>query len=131
MNEVTEVIECRATRHGRMWVAHEPEHDVYGNGRTLRLLRENITAGLASVGVTADVQIIPMMPELEKLRSLNAARETALRDAVTALSLRRATTSDIAQATGEPVARVKRLLAEQAKTPAPATERTALGDATS
>ncbi|MEU7317449.1 hypothetical protein [Streptomyces sp. NPDC007083] len=122
---MNEVIECRATRRGRKWVAHEPEHGVYGAGRTLRLVRRSIEAGLASISVTAEVKIIPVTPELEKLRSIDDARETALREAVAALALRRTSVPDIAQATGETVAQVKRLLAERTKEPAPVTERTA------
>ncbi|MFS0691640.1 hypothetical protein [Streptomyces nitrosporeus] len=114
---MSEVIECRATRRGRLWVAHEPEHGVYGSGRTLRLVRESVEDGLALVGVTAEVKIIPVTPELETLRAAEDARTTALAKAVEALALRRASRSDIALATGASVKQVKLILARPAEGP--------------
>ncbi|MFJ5851296.1 MULTISPECIES: hypothetical protein [unclassified Streptomyces] len=104
-------IECRATRRGRLWVAHEPKDGVYGSGRTLRLVRESVEDGLALVGVSAKVRITPVTPELEALRAAEDAYTAALDAAVKALARRRATLGDIAEATGAPVARVKRFLA--------------------
>ncbi|MFD8609520.1 hypothetical protein [Streptomyces sp. NPDC059631] len=108
---MTESIECPATRRGRTWVAHASEHGVYGSGRTLRLVRESVEKGLALVGVTREVKITPVMPELEQLRAADDARAAALAKAVKALAVRRATPRDIADATGVPVRRVKQLLA--------------------
>ncbi|MYT24875.1 hypothetical protein GTW69_32145 [Streptomyces sp. SID7760] len=114
---MSEVIECRATRRGRLWVAHEPEHGVYGSGRTLQLVRKSVEDGLALVGVTAEVKIIPVTPELEILRAAEDARTAALAKAVEALALRRASRSDIALATGASVKQVKLLLARPAEDP--------------
>ncbi|HWU05358.1 MAG TPA: hypothetical protein VN520_02965 [Streptomyces sp.] len=111
---MSEVIECRASRRGRLWVAHEPEHGVYGSGRTLRLVRVSVENGLALVGVNAEVQIIPVTPELEELRDAEDARMTALAKAVEALVLRRTSLSDIALATGASVKQVKLVLARPA-----------------
>ncbi|MEU0691564.1 hypothetical protein [Streptomyces uncialis] len=116
---MTEAIECRATRRGRVWVAHVPEHGVFGHGRTLTTVRENIVQGLALVGVNAEVTITADAPELETLRSARAAYKAALAEAVDALALRRAPLRDIAQATETPVPSVKRLLAERAAPPQP------------
>ncbi|MFJ4342659.1 hypothetical protein [Streptomyces sp. NPDC088915] len=121
---MSEVIECRAVRRGRLWVAHEPEHGVYGSGRTLRLVRESVEGGLAAVGVTAEVTITAVTPELEKLRAVEEARTAALIEAVKALALRKATLRDIAEATGVPAAHVKRLLAANKTAPAPAANST-------
>jgi hypothetical protein len=109
---VTESIECRATRRGRDWVVHVPEHGVYGYGGTLKAVRESIEDGLAHVGVTAEVTVIAVTPELENLRSLQHTYRTALREAVAALASSSATLGDIALATGAPTKRVKALLAE-------------------
>ncbi|MFD3815223.1 hypothetical protein ACFWRZ_09155 [Streptomyces rubiginosohelvolus] len=108
---MTEGIECRATRRGQEWVAHAAEHGVYGSGRTLRQARADVEEGLALVGETGEVNLVPMTPELEVLRAADEARTVALIEAVKALSLSRATLRDIAEATGEPVTYVKRLLA--------------------
>lgn len=108
---MSEIIECRAIRRGRTWVAHAIEHGVYGSGRTLRLARASVEEGLALAGLTSEVEIVPVTPELEKLRAADDARTAALIEAVKALALRRATLRDIAEATGEPMAYVKRLLA--------------------
>ncbi|WP_331759392.1 hypothetical protein [Streptomyces anulatus] len=105
------VIECQASRRGRLWVAHEREHGVYGSGRTLRLVRASVESGLALVGVTAEVKIIPVTPELEKLRDAEETRATALAKAVESLALRRTSLSDIAMATGVSVKQVRLLLA--------------------
>ncbi|MFD3422467.1 hypothetical protein [Streptomyces decoyicus] len=112
---MSETIECQATRRGRTWVVRLPEHGVYGYGRTLKAVAKNTEQGLALVGVTAEVVIIPATPELEKLRSIDDARAAALSEAVAALALRRTALRDIALATGESARRVKLLLAELAK----------------
>ncbi|MGW0895750.1 hypothetical protein ACWD0G_01950 [Streptomyces goshikiensis] len=111
---MSKTIECLATRRGRMWVAYEPEHGVYGSGRTLRLVRASVEGGLVAAGVTAEVKVTPAMPELEKLRAAEELHTAALAIAVKALALRRATLSDIAEAVGVPVARVRQLLAGSA-----------------
>ncbi|NEA15449.1 hypothetical protein [Streptomyces halstedii] len=110
---MTEIITCEATRHGRTWVAHVPAHDVYGSGRTLGIVREDVREGLAAFGVTGEVEITPVMPELEALRSAEAAYEQALAAAVTALRLRKAPLRDIAEATRVTTPRVKRLLTKE------------------
>ncbi|MGW0673558.1 hypothetical protein [Streptomyces sp. NPDC002746] len=92
-------------------MAYEPEHGVYGSGRTLKLVRASVEGGLAAVGVSAEVKIAPVTPELETLRTAENAHMAALANAVKALALRQATLRDIAEATGAPVAQVKRLLA--------------------
>ncbi|KZM71102.1 hypothetical protein [Nocardia terpenica] len=115
---MSESIECQATRRGRAWVAHVPKYGVYGYGRTLKAVRENIVDGLAYVGVTAEVAVIAVTPELERLRSVEAAYKTALREAVAALALRSITPRDIALATGTPTKRVQTLVAERAAHPA-------------
>ncbi|WP_030237623.1 hypothetical protein [Streptomyces sp. NRRL S-350] len=84
---------------------------VYGHGRTLKAARENTEEGLALVGVPAKVTITAVTPELEHLRSAEAAYEAALGEAVAALLPRRATLRAIARATGVPASRVKRILA--------------------
>ncbi|MFF7943317.1 hypothetical protein ACFZC5_26695 [Nocardia gamkensis] len=99
---MSESIECRASRRGRDWVAHVPEHGVYGYGRTLKALYDSIEDGLAHLGVTAEVTVIPVTPELENLRSMEDAYTTALREAVAALALASTTLGDIALATGAP-----------------------------
>jgi hypothetical protein len=101
---------------------HVPEHGVYGHGRTLKAARENTEQGLALVGVTAEVVIIPVTPELERLRSAEEAYMAALSEAVGALALRRTTPSDIALATGAPAKRVKLLLAGRTKDSTPPVE---------
>ncbi|MCG7523972.1 hypothetical protein MHW47_05890 [Streptomyces sp. OfavH-34-F] len=75
---------------------------------------------MALVGEAAEVTLIPTTPELEKLRSIEAAHEAALGEAVAALALRRATLRDIATATGASTARVRLLLAEHAEIVKPA-----------
>lgn len=112
-------IHCRATRHGRTWVVHIPEHRVYGHGRTLKAAHENTRQGLELVGVTVEIMITPMTPELENLRSLEIAYTAALGEAVAVLALRRTTLRDIVLATRVPTTRVKQLLAERAKDPVP------------
>jgi predicted RNase H-like HicB family nuclease len=112
---VSKTIECKASRRGRTWVVHVPEYGVYGHGRTLKAAHENTTQGLALAGVTAEVTITPLTPELEKLRSAEEAYAVALSDAVAALALRRTTLRDIAVATNVPTTRVKLILAESAK----------------
>lgn len=110
-------IECRAHRHGQAWVAHVPEHGVYGHGRTLKAVRDSIADGLAHIGVTAEVTVIAVTPELEHLRSVEDTYTTALREAVATLALHSTTLGDIASATGAPTTRVKALLAELTAAP--------------
>ncbi|MBF6169220.1 hypothetical protein IU486_31455 [Streptomyces gardneri] len=105
-------IECRANRRGRDWVAHIPAHGVYGYGRTLKAVRESIEDGLEHVGVTAEVTVIAVTPELENLQSVEDTYMTALREAVAALALASTTPGDIALATGAPTNQVEALLAE-------------------
>lgn len=111
-------LECRAHRHSEMWVASIPQHRVYGWGRTLRALHDDLIQGLALVGVTAQVTIIPVSPELDRLRRAEATYETALADAVTALTTQGSTARDTAASTGVPITRVTAL---QARPPAPHT----------
>lgn len=120
---MSETIDCRASRKGRTWVVHVAEYGVYAHGRTLKTVGENTEQGLALVGVSAEVTITPVTPELERLRSVEDARAAALAEAVTALALRRTTLSDIAVATGVPRPQVKAILAGLAtpsSPPAPA-----------
>ncbi|WP_424862989.1 hypothetical protein [Streptomyces sp. MMS24-I29] len=109
---MNENIECRATRRGRTWVAHVPEYGVYGHGRTLKQVRASVAAGLELVGVSAEVTVIPVTPELEELRSAEDAYTKALEKATAALALRRVTLTDISRATRTPVRQVKVFLAE-------------------
>lgn len=111
-------IECRARRHGEIWVASIPQHSVYGSGRTLRALHDDLIHGLSLMGVTAQVTITPASPELDRLRRAKAAYETALAEAVTALTTQGSTVRDTAEATGVPIARVTTL---QARPPTPLT----------
>ncbi|MFI1884867.1 hypothetical protein [Streptomyces jumonjinensis] len=110
---MSETIECRASRRGRTWVVFVAEHGVYGHGRTLKAARENTEQGLALAGVTAEVTITPVTPELEKLRSAEDTYMATLNEAVAALALRRAPLSDIALATRTSTRRVKLLLTER------------------
>ncbi|MFE7115569.1 hypothetical protein ACFU99_09120 [Streptomyces sp. NPDC057654] len=102
-------IESRATRHADTWVASVPQHGVYGHGRTLRALHSNLAQGLALVGVTTEITLVPISPELERLRRAEAAYEAALADAVTTLTAHGGTPRDIADATGVTTARVAAL----------------------
>ncbi len=106
-------IQCRATRHGKHWVTHIPEHGMYGHGRTLKSLRHNVIDGLAYIGVTAQVTVIAVTPELEILRSIEEIHASALAEAVDALALRSATPADIAHATRTSPAGVRALLADR------------------
>ncbi|MCP2320226.1 hypothetical protein APR12_005607 [Nocardia amikacinitolerans] len=115
---MSERIECRAYRRDGAWVARVPEHGVYGYGRTLKAVGDSISDGLAHIGVTAQVTVIAVTPELENLRAVQDTYTTALRAAVTALALRSTTLGDIAQATGAPTTRVKALLADRSAPPA-------------
>ncbi|MFD9871726.1 hypothetical protein ACFXI8_26920 [Streptomyces niveus] len=115
MSETGETIECRASRLGRTWTVYVPKHGVYGHGGTLKAVGESTARGLELVGVTAEVVIIPVTPELERLRSADEVRTTALSEAIAALALRRTTKRDIALATGVPARQVKEILAEQAE----------------
>ncbi|MEU2113947.1 hypothetical protein [Streptomyces sp. NPDC019507] len=108
---MNEPIECPATRRGRSWSVSSPEHGVYGHGRTLKMAKANLEEGLAVIGVFAEVTIVPVMPELEKLRAADRARAEALAEAVEALALRRASMRDIATVTDAPMSHVKALLA--------------------
>lgn len=122
---MSETIECQARLRGGTWVVSVPEHGVYGHGRTLKAARKNTAEGLALVGVTAEVTITPVTPELQKLRSVEHAYTTALAQAVAALALRRTSMSDIALATRVPVKRVKEVLAEQVQDSTPPHDDTA------
>ncbi|MER8103326.1 hypothetical protein [Kitasatospora sp. NPDC094016] len=126
---MTETIECQASRRGRTWTVHVPEHGVYGAGRTLKAARENTEHGLAVIGVTAEVRLVPVTPELEALRAIEAARAKALSKAVVALALRRTTLGDMARATGATTRQVKLILAEQALNARPADEQAPVVDA--
>ncbi|MEU3500198.1 hypothetical protein ABZ726_05310 [Streptomyces hundungensis] len=106
---VSETIECEAVRRGQLWVSHLPEHGVYGHGRTLAKTQQNTKLGLGLLGVDAEVTVIAVSPELERLKAAREAYEAALSEAVSALALRRTTLHDIAAATGEPTRRVKQL----------------------
>lgn len=110
-------IECKATRRGRSWVAYIPEHGLYGHGRTLKAVRDNLAEGLAFLGVSTPVTLIPVTPELQLLRAAEQARDAALQEAVAALAMRRATMSDIAEATGARTGRIKALLAQRTTDP--------------
>lgn len=112
---MSEIIEGQTHRRGRAWVTLLAEHGVYAHGRTLRATEANAAQGLELVGVSAEVTLLPVTPELETLRAADAAREQALRAAVYALALRRTTRCDIALATRAPAWQVKQILAEQAK----------------
>jgi hypothetical protein len=112
---VSETVEGRAHRRGRTWVTHLAEHGVYARGRTLRTTETNAVEGLELVGVSAEVTLTPLTPELEALRSADDAREQALRATVHALALRRTTRRDIVLATRAPAWQVKQILAERAK----------------
>ncbi|MFF4188141.1 hypothetical protein ACFYZ9_33600 [Streptomyces sp. NPDC001691] len=114
---MSETIECEAVRRGRLWVAHLPEQGVYGHGRSLAKTRQSVEEGLGVLGVDAEVTIVAVTPELERLRAAREAYAAALSEAVSALALRRTTLRDIAAATGEPARQVKQLL------PAPAALR--------
>lgn len=109
---MSKTIRCRATRHGEMWLASVPEHGVYGHGPTLATLRESLAQGLALIDVTAKVVITPVTPELERLRSTEAAREAALKKAVLALAEDRVAVRDIAAATGASAAKVAAIQAK-------------------
>lgn len=102
-------IECRATQHADTWVASVPQHGVYGHGRTLRALHSNLTQGLALIDVTTEIRLVPVSPELERLRRAEAAYEAALSDAVTTLAAHGGTPRDIADATGVTTTRVAAL----------------------
>ncbi|WJV49904.1 hypothetical protein [Streptomyces flavofungini] len=114
---MNEPIECQAIRRGRVWAVQVPEYGVYGYGRSLKAARENTIKGLALVGGDAEIVITPVTPELEMLRAAEEAYATALKKAVSALALRRATMTDIALATRVPRGRVKQLLARNIPEP--------------
>ncbi|MFD8249197.1 hypothetical protein [Nocardia sp. NPDC059691] len=114
---MTDSIECRATRRGRMWVAHVAERGVYGYGQTLKAVRASIVDGLAHIGVTAEVTVIAVTPELENLRAVQHTYTTALREAVAALASASTPLGDIALATGAPTKQVRLLLAELTAAP--------------
>ncbi|MEU2231220.1 hypothetical protein [Streptomyces vietnamensis] len=118
MNE--KAIECRAIRRGRGWTVHSAEHSVYGHGSTLKRARASVEQGLAHIGITTEVTLIPVSPELDMLRAADKARAAALVEAVKALALRRATMGDIAAATGTPRSQVKKILASLKDAPTPA-----------
>lgn len=104
-------VKCSVTRSGRVWVAHVPKHDVFGQGATLRAVSTSVEQGLRLLGVAAEVTVTPVTPELEKLRSIERSRAAALREAVRGLARLEVGVGDIAQATGLPIGQVKALLA--------------------
>jgi hypothetical protein len=112
-----ETIRCPAHRRGRTWVASVHERGAYGHGRTLQLTAANITQALALLGVTAEVTLVPVTPELEQLRAAEDRYTAALRQTVVALALRRVSARDIATATGVPAKRVRELLEEAEAAP--------------
>lgn len=103
---MSRTIKCRAVQDGDTWTACIAKHGVYGYGRTLKALQDNLAQGLALVGVSAEVTITPVSPELERLRAAEAAYEAALTKAIAAMTARQSPVRDIAQATGAPVSRV-------------------------
>jgi len=112
-----EHIRCQTHRRGRTWVASLPELGAYGHGRTLKLTHENITQALSLLEISAEVTLVPVTPELEKLRAAHDLYTAALRHTVAALALRRVSMRDIVTATGAPAKQVQQLLAELAATP--------------
>jgi hypothetical protein len=112
---MSNTIRCVAQRRGRMWIAAVPEFGVYGHGRTLKVLHDNLAGALALAGVPFDrVEIVPTTPELEVLREKRAAYEEAVAEAVAHMAVRRASLRDMAQAVGMTVPAVKRVLAARA-----------------
>ena len=109
---MSQAIECQVVRLGRTWVVSSTEHGVYGHGRTLRAARDNIVQGLALLGVTGEIEMILMTPELERLRCAREAYTAALKEAVIALALRQTSLTDIALATGVPAGQAREILAE-------------------
>lgn len=105
------IIECRAVRRGRGWAVHAAEYGVYGHGSTLKRAGASVEKGLALIGITAEVRLVAVSPELEELRAADDARAAALVEAVKALSLRRAAMGDIAIATCTPRSKIKAILA--------------------
>ncbi|MFJ8041242.1 hypothetical protein ACIRBX_12120 [Kitasatospora sp. NPDC096147] len=108
-------IEASATRTGRNWSVRVPGYLVYGRGATLKAAKASAEAGLALIGVIAEIRLIPQSAELENLRAAEAEVETARETAVRALHLRKASKRDIAISTGLPYAQVKRILAEHSE----------------
>ncbi|OXM50249.1 hypothetical protein CFP71_27840 [Amycolatopsis thailandensis] len=106
-------IECHARRHDDMWTASVPQHSVYGSGRTLKALHDDLVHGLVLLGVTVHVTITPVSPELDRLRRAETAYDTALAEAVAALATKGSTVRDTAEATGVPIARVTALQARR------------------
>ncbi|MGW4828906.1 recombinase family protein [Amycolatopsis japonica] len=102
-------VECHARWHDDMWIASIPQHGVYGSGRTLKALRDDLVRGLALLGMTVHVTLTPVSPELDRLRRAEAAYKTALADAVTALTTQGSTARDTAEATGVPITQVTAL----------------------
>lgn len=107
---------ANATRRGRHWLVHVPEHNVYGCGRTLRAADASARGALKLLGVDADLTLVADTPELAALRAADEVRTAALRAAVTALRMRRATITDIAAATGAKARDVKAILADTENT---------------
>lgn len=110
---MSDSVECEAHRLGGSWVGHVAAHGVYGNGRTLKAMRDSIQDGLAHIGVTTQVTVVAVTPELATLRSAEDTYTAALRAAVQTLAQGSATLGDIATATGVPATRVKELLADR------------------
>jgi len=115
---VNQRIECLAVRRGRSWVVNAPEHGAFGHGRTLKTARNDIEKALALVGVTAEVTLVPVTPELTRLRSAREDYTTALGNAVLALADLGTSWSDIAEATEVPAKTLKELLDQRSTGPA-------------
>ncbi|EMD23431.1 hypothetical protein B0293_20795 [Amycolatopsis azurea DSM 43854] len=99
-----------ARLHDDMWTASIPT-TAYGSGRTLKALHDDLVRGLALLGVTVHVTITPVSPELDRLRRAEATYDTALADAVTALTTQGSTARDTAEATRVSITRVTTLRA--------------------
>lgn len=109
-------ISCEARQDGEDWLACVPKHGVYGRGRTLKALQDDLTQGLALIGVTAKVTLTPVSPELQRLRAAKASYESALGRAIVALAAGQATVADTARATGVTLVRVNAILAKRQTT---------------
>lgn len=114
---MSEPVEYRAGRRGRLWVVNVAEYGVYAYGRTLKAVHDNTAAALELVDVVGEITIVADTPALEKLRAADASSETALREAVADLALRRISLGDMAKATRRRIPHIKRILAERASVP--------------
>lgn len=110
---MSRIVKCEATRHEHNWVASIPKYGVYGHGPTLRALRDSLERGLTLIGVNAQVEVTPVMPELERLRSAQDAYTAALRRTIRALARQEIPPSDIALATSVPIKQVKTFIPDR------------------